>query len=154
MMTTAEQVRESNHAELDRLRMWLMAPAIDSPPGVGRLIHKFAVSGSRTWTDPWPIEYVLWRMPYGATMLNGMAAGVDTLARQCWERRGGVVDPVPVTGQMWRDLGRRAGIVRNEIMLNRMPECLLAWQQGGSPGTAHAIAYATKLGIPTFVFRS
>ena len=145
----------ANRAEFDRLRMWLagpvVAPGVQGPP---RVVETFAVSGSREWTDPRPVTYVLDRVPLGATMFNGAAQGLDTMAARHWVARGGTVLPFPVTREQWRAFGRAAGNLRNERMLNRLPECLLAWHLGASPGTAHAIEYARSIEIPTFVFRS
>lgn len=62
--------------------------------------------------------------------------------------------PFPVTREQWRALGKRAGIVRNEIMINRMPEMVLVFIRDNSPGSSHAAAYARELEIPTFVFRA
>jgi hypothetical protein len=150
----ADKLRTDNRAELDRLRAWLAAPAVDSPPGYGQLVETFAVSGSREWTDPRPVRFVLWHLPHAATMLHGAARGLDRMAAGYWSSLGGPVLPFPVRGEQWRTIGRAAGHVRNEIMLNRMPACLVAFHLGASPGTAGAIAYARSLGIPTFVFRS
>lgn len=152
----ADQLRVDNRAELVRLRAWLAAPSASAGvvPGYGRLIETFAVSGSRGWTDPRPVRFVLWHLPRTATMLHGAARGLDRMAAGYWVSLGGPVLPFPVRDEQWRASGRAAGHIRNEIMLNRMPACLIAWHLGASPGTAGAIAYAGKLGIPTFVFRS
>lgn len=154
-LTIADQLRAANRAEFNRLRVWLagpiVAPGVQGPP---RVIETFAVSGSRDWTDPRPVTYVLNHVPVGATMFHGAARGLDTLASVHWLNRGGAHKPFPVTREQWRTIGRAAGTLRNERMLNQMPECLIAWHLGASPGTAHAIGYARSIEIPTFVFRS
>jgi len=142
-----------NRAEFEALLDWL-----SEPPSLGaqypRLIETFAVSGSREWADPRPVHYVLWHMPHSATMFHGAARGFDRIAAAYWTSLGGLVRDFPVSRERWNELGKRAGHLRNEHMLNHMPACLIACHLGDSPGTAGAIAYAKKLGIPTFVFRS
>jgi hypothetical protein len=141
----SDELRVSNRAEFDRLLLWLAGN-----PYLGT----FAVSGSREWADPRPVTYVLDRVPLGATMFHGAARGLDITAAMYWGARGGAVLPFPVTREQWRTIGRAAGNLRNERMLNRLPECLIAWHRGASPGTAHAVGYARSIEIPTFVFRS
>jgi hypothetical protein len=154
--TVAEQLRGGEHAEVGRLCVLLLAPSTVAGviPGHGRLIETFAVSGSREWTDSAPVHFVLRHVPRGATMLHGAARGLDRMAATYWVGLGGPVRDFPVSRERWREMGPRAGHLRNEHMLNQMPACLIAWHLGASPGTAGAIAYAKKLGIPTFVFRS
>lgn len=158
-LTIADQLRAANSAELGRFLEWLEAPVArrvthSHLPRSCRVIDTFAVTGSRTWAQPRLVEYALGLVPAKARMLHGAARGLDTLAAAYWTQRGGAVEAFPVTNQQWRDIGRRAGIVRNEVMLNRMPDLLLAWIDQHSPGATHAVSYAKERGIPTFVFRS
>jgi hypothetical protein len=148
---TADPLALANQEELSRLWEWLRAGA----PGVPiRPVTLFAVSGSRDWIN-WRIVWnALSYMPPGATMLHGKAYGLDCLAQAYWRAQGGMVDEVPATRRMWSELGSRAGIVRNEIMLNRFPAALLAFIRNNSSGSSHAATYARELDIPTFVFRA
>jgi YspA, cpYpsA-related SLOG family len=141
----------ANQLELGRLRAWLRDTALERP---GWRVRSFAVTGSREWID-WRIVWnTLWCLPVEATLLHGRAYGLDCLAQAFHRERGGTAEPFSATQQMWGDLGKRAGVVRNEIMLNRMPDLLLGFIRDNSPGSSHAVAYARKLEIPTFVFRA
>jgi hypothetical protein len=139
-----ERFALENRAELDRLREWLRE----------HLVSTFAVSGSREWVA-WRIVWnVLSYMPPDAVLYHGKAYGLDCLAQAFWRDRGGKVREFPATRRMWSELGNRAGIVRNEIMLNRMPDVVPVFIRDNSPGSSHAAAYARELGIPSFVFRA
>ena len=143
-MTATLDFDTLNRAELIRLREWLAEHSVET----------FAVSGSREWIT-WRIVWTaLTYLPPGATMLHGKAYGLDCLAQAFWREQGSPVREFPATGRMWNELGNRAGIVRNEIMINRMPDVVLVFIRDNSCGSSHAAAYARELEIPTFVFRA
>jgi predicted Rossmann-fold nucleotide-binding protein len=78
------------------------------------------------------------------TIINGGALGADRLARE-WarERYHGLVT-FPAN---WRELGLRAGPLRNEQMLvSGKPDMVLAFP--GGAGTADIVRRATKAGVP------
>jgi hypothetical protein len=51
----------------------------------------------------------------------------------------------------WSELGKRAGMVRNEHMINMVrPELVVAFLDPKSRGTLHARRYARSLEIPVF----
>ena len=107
------------------------------------------VTGSRTWTDPQPIRELLAALPRltedgvgGITILHGGARGADTLAGEIAAGLGYTVETVTVGPAEWRRHGRRAGLLRNLVMLDRRPDLVLAFLRDGSPGTSHTIAEA------------
>jgi hypothetical protein len=85
-------------------------------------------------------------------LLHGDAKGADAMAAHYWRvYQLGDVQAFPAN---WAELGKRAGNVRNEIMINHMPDLLVAFPyEGGSPGTWDAITRAREAGIPTSVYR-
>lgn len=155
MTTTADPLALANREELDRLRTWLAGPMPELPPGLGgRVVESFAVSGSREWIEWRLVWNALYYVPPTATLLHGKAYGLDCLAQAYWRSQGSPVREFSATQRMWADLGKRAGIVRNEIMLGHMPDLVLAFIRDNSPGSSHAARHARELGIPTFIFRA
>ena len=67
-----------------------------------------------------------------------MAQGADTWGEQ-WAKDHGV--PVEYYPARWQTFGKRAGILRNEMMVNRADAVLAVWD-GKSRGTAHTISMA------------
>jgi hypothetical protein len=113
-------------------------------------LTRFAITASQTWFD-WRLMWsALALVPTTAVMFNGMANGGDCLARSFWWNQGGEVR------RFWAkwNLGRGAGLTRNTIMLENMPQLVLAFLRHDlpSPGTRHAIAGAQQRGIPVFSF--
>lgn len=140
-----------NRQEVERLAAWLASEGLYA----AERSERFAVSGSRNWTDVRLVTRVLYLLPR-MTMLNGKARGLDAMAANRWEGWYGpeLVEPHPVTDEMWRAFGRRAGRDRNIRMLDRWPRFLLGFRRdGASPGTDHAMEAAEERGIPVFRFR-
>jgi hypothetical protein len=81
---------------------------------------------------------------------HGAAEGADALAAEYWGvYQAGPVHPLPAR---WNDLGRRAGHVRNGLLIAQMPDLLIAFPwEGGSPGTWDAVEQARTAGIPESV---
>lgn len=123
-----------------------------------------AVVGSRDWPDRpfiWRVLYRFVEEAYGyvpdedhmlppgeVRIVSGGARGVDTMAAD-WAVTNwtGLTEHVPD----WDQYGRRAGYVRNELII-RDADFLLAFQWRGSRGTQHSIDLARHLGVPTVVF--
>lgn len=142
--SVSSQFREANSAELARFREWV----------IGVDVAKFAVSGSREWIDWRCVWNALTYVPATATLLHGRAYGLDCLAQAFWRAQESPYREFPATREMWADLGRRAGHVRNEIMLSHLPDLLLAFIRDNSAGTTGALAAARRMDIPAFVFRA
>lgn len=103
------------------------------------------VCGSRTWTDADAIERRLTALPATATVLHGHArTGADAIADKAARRLGLEVIRYPAD---WATFGRRAGIVRNRLMLGLNPALVIAFWDGTSTGTKDTIEEARRRGI-------
>lgn len=52
----------------------------------------------------------------------------------------------------WRVLGKKAGFIRNEQMVNTYPDLVLAFWKNKSKGTGHTIDLAEDRGIPVRIW--
>ena len=121
------------------------------------------VTGSRTWDDARTIWTALDAVARGAaearvplvTVVHGAAKGADELADR-WVRTYGAGNPT-VTAErhpaLWQRFGKRAGIVRNEIMISRGADLVLAFIRDNSPGATHCAELAADRGIRLRVWR-
>lgn len=108
------------------------------------------VCGSRDWPAPWFVtQKMLDLIPSNATVLAGGAPGVDQHAAREAMRLGW---PVLEIKADWEAHGKRAGFIRNLVMLDCNPAKVLAFHAHGSKGTAHTIREAYKRGIELHVF--
>lgn len=99
------------------------------------------VSGSRTWEHPTVIEDVFReynRRARGAevTLIHGGAKGADQLAAAEAKELGWSLEQ---HNPDWEKYGRRAGILRNLVMLELNPEWVFIFWDGKSRGTKHVI---------------
>lgn len=134
---------------------------------------KIMVTGSRTWgacpegfkhdrpfdcpayANAWHqmLRAVREVLPSGresVELLHGDAEGADRMARKIWA----TYSLGPITGYPanWDDLGKRAGIVRNGILVAHMPDLVLAFHLDNSPGTADAIRQARAAGLDVHIY--
>lgn len=128
---------------------------------------KVLVCGSRTLTDPKPMDvilYGLWRpllTDYGKaakrdgvmTVIEGGAKGADALAAFWAQSHEGVTwIQCPAN---WAQDGKAAGPIRNQRMLDRNePDLCLAFVDkplAQSKGTADMVARARKANVRTWV---
>lgn len=82
-------------------------------------------------------------------IIHGDATGADYLAK-CWAVAYDVKEiPEPVKKDEWRDLGRKAGPLRNQKMLDLYaPDCVVAFP--GGRGTANMMRLAEEAGVPVY----
>jgi hypothetical protein len=141
-----KDITEANHATLDALAVHL-----DKLDSWSASLRTYAVTGSRTWFDWRTVWAALSHMPSGSEQFNGMANGADCLCRSFWLSQGSPIRPFEAR---WKELGKRAGGVRNDLMMESMPRLVLAFlhHQTWSDGTRDAIRRAATRRIPTFVF--
>ena len=106
-----------------------------------RKVDSYRALCSAMESCPWPVT----------TVISGRARGVDLLGERWAEEHGIMVVPFPVTGEDWRTEGRKAGIVRNKLML-KYAEAVVAIWDGRSPGTGHAVRHACSIGLPVLIW--
>lgn len=106
------------------------------------------VCGSRDWADEDVIADRLADLPANTQILHGAARGVDQIAANIADLYGLEVFAFPAD---WAVHGRRAGIMRNLVMLDEHPDLVLAFQRDGSRGTQHTIDEARRRRIPVEV---
>jgi hypothetical protein len=105
------------------------------------------VTGSRNWAD---VDSVYQALDNACPdlVVNGGAAGADMIARQ-WAKDAGV--KVRTFQANWLKFGRRAGPLRNGLMLRAYPQAtVLAFPLDG-PGTADCMRQARELGMRLIV---
>ena len=106
---------------------------------------KLAVIGSRTFTDQALLEETISKVKTPITLLiSGGALGADTLAQQ-WAERNGI--PTQIYKPDYDKYGRRAPLERNLLIVEAADNVLAFWD-GNSTGTQHALSHAKKLGKP------
>lgn len=94
----------------------------------------YVVSGSREWPQEslWVVtQKMIELIPHGATVVTGGARGVDRWADREADR---LRWPTVVVPADWDRLGKKAGVIRNQQMLDLDPEAVLVFQWNGSKG--------------------
>lgn len=131
---------------------------------------RILITGSRDWPD----EEFVWEMidiailhrdAFGEhdeswgrqiTIVHGACpTGADAHASNyCedhagwWDNEGIALSEEPHPAN-WKDLGKRAGFVRNSHMVNLGADLCLAFIKDDSKGASHTAAFAEERGIPT-----
>jgi hypothetical protein len=100
--------------------------------------------GSRGYSDERRVREVLAALPADTRVIHGAARGADRIAAAVAESLGFAVRGYPAD---WKAEPRRAGYIRNALMLDQEPELVIAFWDRRSPGTAHTIREAEKRGI-------
>jgi hypothetical protein len=107
------------------------------------------VCGSRVWHDETAIHLRLALLPNGTSVIHGGARGVDTLADKYAKVLG---HDVQVFKADWKTHGKAAGPIRNNEMLDTCPDVVIAFWDGVSKGTKHAIGEASRRGLAVEVY--
>jgi hypothetical protein len=115
--------------------------------------RKVLVCGSRGWESVSQVRMVYAKLDaIGPTeIISGGARGADRVA-EVWAKTNSV--PITVFTPNWNKYGRRAGILRNNQMLDTNPDLVLAFWDGVSTGTKHTINEARKRGMKVEVIRA
>lgn len=121
------------------------------------------VTGSRRFDDAAMIRTALDAVALGAaqagvpllTVVHGACqSGADAIADHWVRYHDG--EPL-VTAErhpaLWRSYGKRAGMVRNELMIAAGADLVLAFIRDDSPGATHCAELASDRGIPLRVWR-
>lgn len=102
---------------------------------------KVLVTGSRGWTDAQKLGDTLAALK-PTLIIHGGARGADRLADE-WAKKNGIQTQIHLPD--WEGYGKRAGMIRNEQMLNESrPDVVVAFWDGASRGTLHMIGYAGR----------
>lgn len=78
------------------------------------------------------------------TVIHGGASGADTLADIIASSLGFTIERYPA---QWHLYGKKAGPIRNEEMVARGADIVLAFPAAVSPGTKHCMTVARRAGI-------
>lgn len=93
------------------------------------------IVGSRDYSRLDLVRWLVAQLPSDATVVSGGARGVDAVAADRARARGlTVIEYIPD----WSKGGRRAGFVRNHLIVERADRMVAFWD-GSSSGTAHTI---------------
>lgn len=109
---------------------------------------RIGIVGSRDFPALEMVTVYVRNLPAGTIIISGGARGVDQTAEEAARKAGLEVISLPA---LWRVYGKRAGFIRNEIIVEQAEEVVAFWDKK-SRGTAHTIHLAKKLGKPVTVF--
>lgn len=114
------------------------------------MTYRILITGSRRYRDAQAVEEALLDVWHDATQLgadivvvHGHARGADRLA-DAWARRNGI--PVERHPADW-SIGRAAGPLRNQHMVDLGAHLVLAFPAGASTGTRDCTRRAHAAGI-------
>jgi hypothetical protein len=102
------------------------------------------VTGSRHWTDEDRLVYELERLCPSLVVEGGCPTGADAMARR-WAAHYGV--PAKTFQANWGKHGRRAGPLRNGLMLRSYPNAIVLAFPLDGPGTADCMRQARAAGM-------
>jgi hypothetical protein len=108
------------------------------------------VCGGREFDDVGLMISILDRLhteKFFTVLIHGNARGADSMADSWAWRRGVPREPYKVTQGEWDELGKKAGPLRNQRMLDECkPDLVVAFPGGG--GTKDMVKRAVKAGVP------
>jgi hypothetical protein len=86
-------------------------------------------------------------------LIEGAATGIDWYAAR-WAEYYGSMDGIEhlAVPAKWSIYGRKAGMVRNQYMIDMAPSLVVAFPCGVSKGTRHCIATAQSRGIDVRIY--
>ncbi len=110
--------------------------------------RRVLICGSRDFIWAKEIRELVYSLPDDAVVIHGDATGADTIANRYAVERGLTVLKFPAK---WEELGRRAGPIRNQQMLDEgKPTEVHAFytDKATSRGTADMVRRSRKAGLP------
>jgi len=127
------------------------AKALKKAKAKGALI--VLVTGSREMDNYAYLEKVLNGYKIGG-IVHGDAKGADKLAQKWADQNDVLTQRHPVTDAQWKKLGLKAGILRNQFMLDEHPtiSLVIAFPVMGSRGTADMMQRACQKTIDVHVY--
>lgn len=110
---------------------------------------KLAIVGSREFTDYQFLEDSIleWAIEPIELIISGGARGADSLAEQ-FAAKWNI--PTQIFIPDWDRFGRAAGMIRNKDIIENA-DCVIAFWNGTSKGTANSIQYAKTLGMGLYI---
>lgn len=111
---------------------------------------RIAIVGSRDYPLMDTVSQFVQSLPADTVVVSGGARGVDREAARAAKRRG---LRTLIFLADWNTHGRRAGMVRNEQIVDHADQVVAFWD-GRSPGTANTIQRARAKGLPVRIFRA
>ena len=109
---------------------------------------KVAIVGTRTYPDLEQVREYVRKLSPEDIIVSGGAKGVDETAEDEARKLGMEVISVPPE---WDKYGRRAGLVRNDMIV-AIADCVVAFWDGVSRGTNYTIDSAKKQNMIVQVF--
>ena len=109
---------------------------------------KYAVVGSRTFSDYPFMEKVLSSYDDITTIISGGARGADSLAKRYAEEHNLNYVEFPA---LWDFYGKSAGYLRNQQIVDAAKVVIAFWD-GESKGTRHTIKLAETQGKPVYKY--
>jgi YspA, cpYpsA-related SLOG family len=111
--------------------------------------HRILITGSREYADYNCMQDAILDYTRGySVVVHGGARGADQLAQK-------ICDELHIRTEVhmadWEHEGKRAGVLRNQHMVNLGADICLAFPIGESRGTRDCIKRARKAGIPVEV---
>lgn len=111
---------------------------------------KLAIVGSRNFNNKELFERVLDTYKDRATLVvSGGARGADQMG-ESWAKSNNI--PVKIHYPEWEKYGKKAGFLRNQLIIEDCDECVAFWD-GKSNGTKNSIFISEKLGKKVNVVR-
>jgi hypothetical protein len=115
---------------------------------------RLLITGSRTWDDVKRMEFVIVALAglnnNDLVIVDGACpTGADRIAEILAGKHGLRNEKYPAD---WSK-GRGAGFIRNQQMVDTMPDYCYAFIRNNSKGATHCANAAKKAGIPTVIFR-
>ncbi|MFE2965541.1 DUF2493 domain-containing protein [Streptomyces sp. NPDC059340] len=115
--------------------------------------YRILVTGSREWDDRDRIWLELGNavstvdINREIVIVHGdCPRGADAIADQWGRKYGATIERHPAN---WQINGKRAGFIRNDLMVNLGADLCIAFIRNGSRGASHTAALAEHAGIPT-----
>ena len=111
---------------------------------------KLAIIGSRSFSNKTLLESILEKYTDKVKMVvSGGAKGADSLG-ELWAINNNI--PVKIFKPEWNKYGKKAGPIRNELIVKECDECIAFWDESSS-GTKHSISICKKLNKKITIIR-
>jgi len=116
---------------------------------------RILVTGSRDWDDQTTLYAAFAAIFLDAgnrqvSLVSGNCpTGADKMAEDLFEAMGYDIERYPADWSM----GKRAGYIRNQLMVDTAPDVCVGFVKNGSRGASMTVKLAQDAGIKTYVYR-